>query len=87
MRTFTVRDMDRRPSEILRACGAEGTVLIRSHTGRSYEIRPLQQIDAGAGASALEEWLEGHEAWLKQSGIPSLSASELEKLDRLIAGE
>jgi hypothetical protein len=40
MKTFTVRDLDRKPADVLLACDTEGVALIRSRSGRSYEIRP-----------------------------------------------
>ncbi len=39
MKPFTVRDLDRRPAEVLDACDAEGEARIRRRDGRTYLIR------------------------------------------------
>jgi len=38
-----VRDLDRQPTKVLKACDAEGVVRIKSRNGRTYTIR----ADAG----------------------------------------
>lgn len=87
MTTFTVRDLDRKPAEVLRACDTEGVALIRSRSGRSYEIRPapdpLHNVDTGL----LNQWLERHKTWIASSKIPPLSPKKHAELERLIAGE
>jgi hypothetical protein len=40
MKTFTVRDLDRRPGAVLAACDAHGEARIRSRDGRTYLIKP-----------------------------------------------
>jgi len=40
MKTFTVRDLDRMPGEVLKACDSEGVVRVRSRGGRRYLIKP-----------------------------------------------
>ena len=39
MKTFTVRDLDRQPTKVLKACDVEGAVRIKSRNGRTYTIR------------------------------------------------
>jgi hypothetical protein len=40
MKTFTVRDLDRKSSEVLEACDSEGEARIRRRDGRTYLVRP-----------------------------------------------
>lgn len=40
MKTFTVRDLDRRPGAVLKACDLEGEARIRCRDGRTYMVRP-----------------------------------------------
>jgi len=43
MKTFTVRDLDRIPGEVLKACDSNGVVRVRSRGGRRYLIKPEAQ--------------------------------------------
>ena len=45
VKTFTVRDMDRKPATVLDACDREGVVRIQRRNGRRYTLRP----EAGTG--------------------------------------
>jgi hypothetical protein len=87
MSTFTVRELDRTPSVVLRACDAEGVAVIRSRSGRSYEIRPVPSSGETVDKEALRLWLARHKAWMKKNAMPPLSALKRAELDRLIAGE
>ncbi len=87
MKTFTVRDLDRKPAEVLLACDTEGVALIRSRSGRSYEIRPAPEPFHNVDTGLLNQWLEQHKAWIATSKIPPLSAKKRAELERLIAGE
>ena len=40
MKTFTVRDLDRRPSEVLEACDVDGEARIQTRDGRTYLLKP-----------------------------------------------
>ena len=40
MKTFTVRDLDRNPSVVLKTCDSEGEARIRCRDGRTYLVRP-----------------------------------------------
>jgi hypothetical protein len=40
MKTFTVRDLDRSPRQVLHACSADGKARIRGRNGKSYVITP-----------------------------------------------
>jgi hypothetical protein len=39
MKTFTVRDLDRRPNQVLEACDSFGEARIRCRDGRTYVIK------------------------------------------------
>ena len=40
MKTFTMRDLNRKPSVVLDVCDSEGAVRIRRRDGRQYIISP-----------------------------------------------
>jgi len=40
MKTFTVRDLDRKPGAVLDACEREGAVQIRRRDGKTFTIKP-----------------------------------------------
>lgn len=40
MKTFTVRDLDRQPAKVLKACDADGAVKVKRRDGRAYIMRP-----------------------------------------------
>jgi hypothetical protein len=87
MKTFTVRDPDRRPAVVLDACDKEGVVRIRRRTGQSYTIRPDEPKSSKVSAEARRRWLEEHFAWLERTFPKPVSARQTALVDRLIAGE
>jgi hypothetical protein len=42
MKTFTVRDLDRAPGDVLEACRIDGKVRVRERGGQTYLITPEQ---------------------------------------------
>lgn len=87
MKTFTVRDLDRAPGSVLAACDAEGIALIRSRSGKNYEIRPVTLQNTLNNLDARKKWMVRHKEWVSQNPMPSLSPSQFEELDRMLAGE
>jgi hypothetical protein len=87
MKTFTVRDMDRRPAEVLDACDKEGAVRIRRRNGHSYTVRPEQSGNAKASAAERERWLAEHVAWRKRQFPKRIAREQTALVDRLLAGE
>jgi hypothetical protein len=81
MKTFTVRDLDRKPGKVLDACDKEGAVRIQRQDGRRYTVQ------AEAGREQKVPWIKWYEeprARMKRilpHPIPQ------EPVDKLIAGE
>jgi hypothetical protein len=82
MKTFTVRDLDRKPGEVLRACRADGVALIRSRDGATYAIRPCDEQNQAVRS----DWFEKHQAWLLSASGTSVDRAALEAADELVAG-
>lgn len=84
MTTFTVRDLDRKPSRVLDACDAEGAVRIRRRNGHSYTMRPeLPKRNALTWA----RWAEERERWMKKVFPKPLTRKQTREVDRMIRGE
>lgn len=80
MRTFTLRDLDRQPGEILDACEREGAVRIKRRDGRAYTLTPAMN---GRNGRSLPDF----KARMKAAGMKKLSYRSTRLLDKLIAGE
>jgi hypothetical protein len=87
MKTFTVRELDRRPGIVLDACDKEGAVRIRRRNGQSYTLRPDEPTPSKATLEDRQRWLEKHFAWLERTFRTPISADQTALVDRLIAGE
>lgn len=85
---FTVRDLNRQPATILRACDERGLVRIRTRDGRTYSLRvektALQPDAEGAG---FVERMQRHHARMKAAGHVPLPAKARARLNEIIAGE
>lgn len=80
MKTFTVRELDRQPSEVLDAADRDGTVRIKRRDGRAYLVQPV--VLAGKMTS-LPDFAARRRAIFSKP-IP---ASQARRADKLIAGE
>ena len=80
MKTFTVRDLDRQPAKVLKACDAEGVVKVKARSGRTYTLR------ADQGAESIGE-LPDFTARAKAIFPKPLPKKQIAMVDRLLAGE
>lgn len=80
MKTFTVRELDREPAVVLKACDREGAVRIRSRNGRTYTMRP----EAGPDRITAVPDIRARLAKIFPKPIP---AAQSRLVDRLLAGE
>lgn len=80
MKTFTVRELDRKPATVLDAADKEGVVCIRRRDGRRYSVRP--EITTKKMTS-----LPDFRSRLKKIFPKPIPASQVAEADRLIAGE
>lgn len=81
MKIFTVRDLDRRPGEVLEACDAQGEARIRRRDGRTYVLK------AEAPAPGRIAGLPDFAARRRKLFARPLSRSFARKLDQAVAGE
>jgi len=81
MKTFTVRDLDRRPNQVLEACDSFGEARIRCRDGRSYVIKTEEK--EGLSISALPDFAARRRELF---GI-SASRSFAKKFDQALASE
>lgn len=90
---FTVRDLNRRPAEVLAACDRVGHVRIRNRKGTAYELRPAPgapEVHGAAQRTIAEAWsahFERRQALRAKLGVDSMTPSQWEHLSRLIGGE
>ena len=82
--TFTVRDLNRQPAAILKACDRLGSVRIRTRDGRTYELRNEKPAVRGprAGIDFPALWRR-----MRVAGCVPPSAAETERIHRIIASE
>jgi len=87
--SFTVRDMNRQPQSLLTAAQTLGRVLIRSRSRGNFVLTPeapasnTRVLEAEAYCQRLAEM----RAQLRSMGFVPPSASDSEKIARMIAGE
>ncbi len=84
VKTFTVRDLDRKPATVLDACDREGAVRIQRRDGRRYTVRP------DASAAQKVPWrrlMAEHRARIKRIFPEPIPEEQVRMLDKLIAGE
>lgn len=84
MRTFSVRDLDRHPAQVLAAADRDGVARVRSRTGRSYAVRPEPPPTTTADWAG---FAERRRSALARSELAVIGPKLAAKLDRLIAGE
>jgi hypothetical protein len=84
MKTFTVRDLDRKPATVLDACDREGAVRIQRRNGRRYTVRPDE------GTAQKVPWRKAfaeHRARIARIFPEPIPEEQVRVVDRLIAGE
>ena len=81
MKTFTVRDLDRSPGEVLEASRVDGRVRVRERGGQTYIITP--EAASPKGMAALPDFPARRAALSR--GV--LSPGFVRKFDRALAGE
>ena len=86
--SFTVRDLNRQPAKVLAACDLQGAVRIHTRDGRSYS---LKSETLASPRTAQVESLVARRQRLRQrlraAGFVPPSPAEIERINRLIAGE
>jgi hypothetical protein len=86
--SFTVRDLNRQPAKVLAACDLHVAVRIRTRDGRSYSLKPeVPQPHRTAQAESLIVRRQQVRQRLRAVGFVPPSRAEIERINRLIAGE
>jgi hypothetical protein len=81
MKSFTVRDLDRRPGDVLEACDTHGEARIRRRDGRTYVLKT--EAPGGGKMNALPDFSARRQKLFARP----LSRTFAQKLDRALAGE
>jgi hypothetical protein len=81
MKTFTVRDLDRSPGEVLEASRIDGKARIRERGGKTYIITP--EMSPTSHITALPNFAARRAALLPRPLSPAFAR----KLDRALASE
>jgi predicted aminopeptidase len=84
VKTFTVRDLDRQPAQVLDACDKEGVVRIRRRNGRSYTVRPESNATRKV---AWRQLLAEHRARIKEIFPSPMGRKQARVVDQMLAGE
>ncbi len=84
MKTFTVRELDRKPAIVLNTCDREGAVRIRRRDGRSYTVRPDEPPARDVPWRCL---IAEHRRRIARIFKEPLTKAQVQMADRLIAGE
>lgn len=85
--TFTVRDLNRRPQDVLAAVDDLGSARVQSRSGKKYVIRPeMPGADVGASRAMFRERLFTLRAQMREAG-EGFTAEGWETLSKAIAGE
>jgi hypothetical protein len=82
MKIFTVRELDRRPAEVLDAADRDGTVRIKRRDGRVYSLQPVASSSSDK-ITALPDF----RARVKKIFSRPIPRKIVADVDRLIAGE
>ncbi len=81
MKTFTVRDLDRKPGAVLDACDQEGAVRIQRRDGRRYTVRP----EGGGGHKVPWRKLYAeHRARMARIFPEPIPAKQVRRIEQLI---
>ena len=81
MKTFTVRDLDRRPGEILQACDSCGVVRVQTRGGKRYLIKP--EVEAKPSMTQLPDFAARRARLFAEP----LTKGFARRLDQALAGE
>jgi hypothetical protein len=86
--SFSVRDLNRQPAKVLAACDLHGAVRIRTRDGRSYSLKPeIPDPPRTAQAESLIARRQQLRQRLRAVGFVPPSPAEIERINRIIAGE
>ena len=85
---FTLRDLNRQPAKVLAACDLQGAVRIRTRDGRSYSLkREVSDPTRTAQVESLVARRQRLRERLRAAGFVPPSPAEIERINRIIAGE
>lgn len=89
--TFTLRDLNRQPAKILAAVRKYGSAELRTRTGETFTIAPTKTKKKALTQKQIgEEFFRRSEERarrFREMGYVPPPASEMERINRIIAGE
>lgn len=86
--TFTVRDLNRRPQDVLAAVDAFGSAHVQARSGRRYLIQSEPSAaDMAASRATLHQRLDALHAKMREQGSTGFTAEGWETFSKVIAGE
>jgi hypothetical protein len=86
MKTFTARELDRRPVMVLDMCDREGAVRVRRRDGRNYTLRPDNDLARKGSRADRRKWLADHFRWLASTFPKPVSKEQNALVERIIGG-
>jgi hypothetical protein len=87
-RSFTLRDLNRQPARVLAACDLHGAVQIQTRDGRSYSLKAeAPPPPRTAQVETLVASRQRLRQRLQAAGFVPPSPAEIERINRIIAGE
>ncbi|MEI6233457.1 MAG: hypothetical protein WCT04_10420 [Planctomycetota bacterium] len=84
--TYTLRDLNRTPAKVLKACDLYGHVTIRTRTGKTYHVQAETSPDKVKPEDIVKMFREHHKNMRKLGYVPP-APDEIERINRIIAGE
>lgn len=82
---FTLRDLNRRPAQVLAEVRKFGSVEIRTRSGEIFTVT-VKAGSATKGADEIPDF-ESHWKRLRELGLVPPSAADNERINRILAGE
>ena len=83
---FTLRDLNRRPAQVLAEVRKFGSAEIRTRSGEVFTMTVKTERPAKRGGNGLPDF-EDHWKRLRELGLVPPPAPENERVNRIIAGE
>ncbi|HEY1050641.1 MAG TPA: hypothetical protein VGE39_12820, partial [Prosthecobacter sp.] len=86
--TFTVRDLNRRPQDVLAAVDTFGSAHVQARSGRRYVIQSEPSLEARADSrEAFLNRLDDLHARMREQGSTGFTAEGWETFSKVIAGK
>ena len=90
--TYTLSELHRDPAKVLKACDRYGQVRVRTRAGKTYLVQaektaPEKKEKEEEEEQSISEIFRKHRENLRRLGYVPPPPEEMERIDRIIAGE